>query len=149
LASTVPALDCEAVLRELAGKGFQFLLIGVGALAYHGYIRAAPEIEIIPAPDPENLERLAQALRGLGAHAQPEGRAPQESLITRFDCLRLVQRIEDLHLWEELSPAPIEDSIGDLPIKVVSYEDLVPLKELAGRPEDLVDLQRLREAREG
>ena len=32
-------------------------------------------------------------------------------------------------------------------VKVVSYEDLVALKEHAGRPEDLLDLQRLREAR--
>jgi len=29
----------------------------------------------------------------------------------------------------------------------VSYGDLVALKEQAGRPEDLIDLQRLREAR--
>jgi len=29
----------------------------------------------------------------------------------------------------------------------VSYEDLVKLKELAARPEDLTDLKRLREAR--
>jgi hypothetical protein len=36
-----------------------------------------------------------------------------------------------------------------LPIKIVSYEDLVKLKELAGRPQDLTDLQRLREAHEG
>jgi hypothetical protein len=31
---------------------------------------------------------------------------------------------------------------------MVSYEDLVVLKEKAGRPEDLIDLQRLRQARE-
>lgn len=29
------------------------------------------------------------------------------------------------------------------------FEDLVRLKELAARPEDLTDLQRLREARDG
>jgi hypothetical protein len=31
---------------------------------------------------------------------------------------------------------------------VISYEDLVMLKETAGRPEDLTDLQRLRQARD-
>jgi len=35
-----------------------------------------------------------------------------------------------------------------LPIRIVSYEDLVKLKELAGRPEDFADLQRLREVHE-
>lgn len=45
------------------------------------------------------------------------------------------------------SPAAIEEEIGGLAVKVVSYEDLVVLKEQAGRPEDLTDLQRLRQAR--
>lgn len=59
-----------------------------------------------------------------------------------------MQWIGDGALWDELAPAASQDSIGDLPIKVVSYVDLVRLKELAGRPEDLADLQRLRAARE-
>jgi predicted nucleotidyltransferase len=42
-----------------------------------------------------------------------------------------------------------EDVIGDIPIKMISYEDPVALKEQASRPEDLADLQRLRQAREG
>ena len=69
-------------------------------------------------------------------------------LVTRLGRLDVMQWIGDRPRWEELSPAAIEDSVADLPIKIVSYEDLVRLKELAGRPEDLADLQRLREARE-
>jgi predicted nucleotidyltransferase len=41
----------------------------------------------------------------------------------------------------------MEAEISDLAVKVVSYEDLVRLKQQAGRPEDLTDLERLREAR--
>ena len=58
-----------------------------------------------------------------------------------------MQWIGDNALWEKLAPAAIDDQIGGLPIKFVSYEDLVMLKELAARPEDLTDLRRLREAR--
>ena len=58
-----------------------------------------------------------------------------------------MQWIGDEALWERLSPAAIEDEVGGLQIKMVSYEDLVALKRLAGRPEDLADLQRLDEAR--
>lgn len=60
-----------------------------------------------------------------------------------------MQWIGDLPLWDELSPGALDDRIADLPIKIVGYEDLVKLKELAGRPEDLTDLQRMREAHEG
>ena len=58
-----------------------------------------------------------------------------------------MQWLGDAPLWEELSPAAIEEQIGGIPIKFVSYEDLVKLKKLASRPEDLADLKRLREAR--
>jgi predicted nucleotidyltransferase len=39
-------------------------------------------------------------------------------------------------------------AIDELRVKVVSYENLVALKELAGRGRDLEDLKKLREARE-
>jgi predicted nucleotidyltransferase len=50
-------------------------------------------------------------------------------------------------LWERLSPTAIETEIGGLIVKMVGYEELIALKENAGRPEDLIDLQRLRQAR--
>lgn len=60
-----------------------------------------------------------------------------------------MQWIGDDSLWERLSPAAIEDEIAGMPIKIVGYEDLIALKERAGRPEDLIDLERLRQARAG
>jgi hypothetical protein len=58
-----------------------------------------------------------------------------------------MQWIGELPLWSQLFPNSVADRVWDLPIRIVSYEDLVRLKELAARPEDLLDLQRLREAR--
>jgi len=58
-----------------------------------------------------------------------------------------MQWIGDDSLWESLSPTAVEAEIAGLPVKVVSYNGLVALKENAGRPEDLTDLQRLRQAR--
>jgi predicted nucleotidyltransferase len=50
-------------------------------------------------------------------------------------------------LWEMLSPAAVEVDLDGIPMKVAGYEDLVALKEQAGRPSDLEDLERLRQAR--
>ncbi len=58
-----------------------------------------------------------------------------------------MQWIGEAALWERLSPAAVKSEIGDLAVKVISYEDLIALKQEAGRPEDLTDLARLREAR--
>jgi predicted nucleotidyltransferase len=161
----VPELDIQAILRELVDGKVEFLLIGGVAVGYHGYVRATKDVDVVPAPDRKNLERLADVLGRLdaevdGADEFDKGELPDPLdpdvlemggnwiLVTRLGRLDVMQWIGDWPLWEELSPDAIEDSIGEHSLKIVSYEDLVRLKELAGRPEDLADLQRLREARE-
>ena len=58
-----------------------------------------------------------------------------------------MQWIGDDALWEKLSPAAVPAELGELSVRVVSYEDLVLLKRRAGRPENLTDLRRLSQAR--
>jgi predicted nucleotidyltransferase len=160
----VPELDIRGILGELDREGVEFLVIGGVAVGFHGYVRATKDVDVVPAPDLQNLERLALVLRRLDA--QIEGAQEFESeelpdpldpealalggnwvLRTRLGRFDVMQWIGDDALWEKLSPAAIEEKIGGLAVKVVSYEDLVALKEKAGRPEDLTDLQRLRQAR--
>lgn len=161
----MPELDIQAILRELVEGEVEFLLIGGVAVGYHGHIRATKDVDVVPAPDRGNLERLADVLNSLdarveGAEEFSAGEVPDPLdpgalelggnwvLATRLGRLDVMQWIGDHPLWEELSPRSIEDSVGDLPIRFVGYDDLIRLKELAGRPEDLADLQRLREVRE-
>jgi predicted nucleotidyltransferase len=68
-------------------------------------------------------------------------------LRTRLGRFDIMQWIGEDELWGKLSPSAIEAEIDGLAIKVVSYEDLIALKTMANRPEDLTDLQRLRQAR--
>jgi len=141
-------IHIRALLRELVDGGVEFLLAGAVAAGYHGYIRGTGELDMVPALEPENLQRLRQVLEHLEAEVKGDWQQDSPVAVTRLGRIHLMQRIGDSSLWEELSPTAIEDSIAELPIKIVSYEDLVRLKELAGRPEDLAGLQRLREARE-
>lgn len=159
-------LDIRALLGELARDGVDFLIIGGVAVGYHGHIRATKDVDIVPNPARENLERLAAALERLDARVEgaddfdpaelPDPRDPDALasggnwvILTRLGRLDIMQAIGDSGaLWERLSPAAIEDEIASLRVKIVDYEDLVALKKLAGRPEDLTDLQRLRMVRE-
>jgi hypothetical protein len=61
----VPELDIRGILAELSREGVEFLVIGGVAVGFHGYVRATKDVDIVPAPDPQNLERLARVLRGL------------------------------------------------------------------------------------
>lgn len=158
-------LDIRGLLQELVAEEVDFLIIGGVAVGYHGHVRATKDVDVVPAPDLENLERLARVLVRLEAEVEgaedfdanelPDpldpavlGEGGNWVLATRLGRLDIMQWIGDEALWERLSPSAIEDDVGGLRIKMVGYDDLVALKRLAGRPEDLADLKRLDEARE-
>jgi predicted nucleotidyltransferase len=160
----VPELDIRGILAELTSESVEFLVIGGVAVGFHGYIRATKDIDIVPAPDPSNLKRLARLLQKLDAEIEgaeefadeelPDPLDPEALglggnwvLRTRLGRFDIMQWIDEDPLWEKLAPSAIDADIDGLPIRIVSYEDLVTLKEIAGRPEDLIDLQRLRQAR--
>lgn len=163
-AGALPELDIRGILGELAREGVDFLVIGGVAVGYHGHIRATKDIDVVPAPDTANLGKLANVLEQLDAEIEGSEEFDSEELpnpldpdalalggnwvlLTRLGRLDIMQWIGDDPLWEKLSPAAIDDRIGSIPVKFISYDDLVALKELAARPEDLVDLERLRQAR--
>ncbi len=147
----MPELDIRGILGELAQEGVEFLVIGGVAVGFHGYVRATKDVDVVPAPEPQNLARLARVLRRLDAEIEGAQEFTSEELPdpldpdalalggnwvlrTRLGRFDIMQWIGDDPLWEKLSPAALEDEIDGLAVKVVSYEDLVALKEQAGRP---------------
>ena len=146
-ASAVPNLDIRGILDALVAGDVDFLVIGGLAVGYHGHVRATKDVDVVPAPDTANLTRLAEVLEQLGAQIEgaeefedeelPDPLDPQALALggnwvlrTRLGRLDVMQWIGDDALWERLSPAAIADEIDGLPIKMVSYEDLVVLKEM-------------------
>lgn len=160
----MPELDIQGIFAALDREGVEFLVIGGVAVGFHGFVRATKDVDIVPSPEPGNLERLAGMLTTLDAQIEgaeefkgeelPDPRDPEALALggnwvlrTRLGRFDIMQWIGDDPLWERLSPSAIETEIDGLPVKFASYESLVALKEQAGRPQDLIDLQRLREAR--
>lgn len=134
------------------------------AVGFHGFVRGTKDVDIVPSPDPDNLARLAKVLVALDAQVDGTEKFEDEELPdpldpdalalggnwvlnTRLGRFDIMQALGDDLLWEKLAPAAVEAEIGGLTLKVVDYDGLVALKEQAGRPQDLIDLQRLREAR--
>jgi hypothetical protein len=157
-------LDIQGIFEALDRGEVEYLVIGGVAVGFHGFVRATKDVDIVPSPEPENLTRLAGVLTRLDAQIEgaeefegeelpdpldPEALAMGGNWVLRTQLGRfdIMQWIGDDPLWEKLSPTAIEAEIGALPVKFASYESLVALKEQAGRPQDLIDLQRLREAR--
>lgn len=160
----MPELDIQGILEQLHETGVEYIVIGGVAVGFHGYVRATKDLDVVPAPDRGNLERLVSVLRELEAELDGAGDFEAAELPdpldaetlalggnwvlqTRLGRFDVMQWIGDAELWSMLSPSVVAVEMDGVPVKVAGYDDLVALKKQAARPSDLEDLKRLREAR--
>lgn len=161
-----PPLDAEAMLRVLREHRVEFVIIGAFALSAHGVIRATKDIDLIPEPGRKNLERLARALRALGAEVmlaedfdQSElGLAPDETglalggnwvLRTRLGRLDVMQAVPGVKSYDALRAASVERDVpGAGAYRFPALDDLIAMKMAAGRPQDEIDITSLHRAHE-
>jgi hypothetical protein len=156
---SVRRLRPAELLAALGRAELDFVVIGAMALAPHGVVRATKDLDIVPAPDPENLGRLARALRGLDAAVdlgdlkrqeldiEPDEDGLQAGgnwvLQTRYGRLDVMQDVPGLRDYRQLRDGAIEVE-GTL---YAGYEQLISMKAASGREEDLRDIGALEVAR--
>ena len=161
-------LDADDLLRVLVGHDIDFVVVGVCAVAAHGYVRGTKDIDIVPRPTPENREALYAALATVGARPLEEGDLrPEETpiewsaaalayggnwaLTTRFgriDILQYIDGVEAVETYTDLRARALVIDVREVGVVAFAgFDDLVLMKEVAGRPRDLNDLAELRELR--
>jgi len=159
----VSPLDVEGLLSALEAAEIRFVVIGGFAVGAHGYPRATKDLDIVPDPDPENLERLASLLTDLNASvlgteefAKDEVVQPDADglamggnfvLATSHGRLDIMQLIGPDLEYADLDSAAVEDEVFGHRVRFCGFDHLIAMKEAAGRPEDEIDLQRMRESR--
>jgi hypothetical protein len=160
------ALDPVPLLKHLHGHGVEHVIIGGLAVSAHGHVRPSKDLDIVPSPARENLERLAAALRELNAtDAEASDFDPAEmpmSALLVEDLVqggnfRLATALGDMDIFQWVSGVDAEDLYGELhrealagsvegiPVQVCSLQHLRAMKRAAGRPQDIADLERLGE----
>ena len=160
--------DVPAILSALLRHRVAFIVIGGVAVAHHGFPRATKDIDVVPKPDRDNLARLWGALVELEARPLSLGDFRPEELPVpftlegllglanwdlatadgRLDILQYVAgKLETREDYERLDQAAVEARYDFGVVRYVSFEDLLDLKNLAGRDQDLIDIRGLREAR--
>lgn len=138
-----------------------FLVVGGIAVAVHGYPRATFDVDILPAPDAENMKRLAAALNELEARAFDDRRrelpldlSHPESLavgnyflLTSAGALDLVNGPRpDLKRYRALAARSLAADLEGARLQVIGRSDLIAMKGEAGRDKDLRDIAGLTEA---
>jgi hypothetical protein len=154
--------DPVAMLRRLVEYGVDFVVIGGVAARLRGAPLLTADIDITPAADRPNLERLADALVRLDAKLrtpdEPDG-VPfplEPDLIASVAVWTLATRSGDLDIV--ITPAgtsgygdltrdatPLVVSVDpELVVTVASLADIIRSKEAAGRDKDRAALPLLR-----
>jgi uncharacterized nucleotidyltransferase DUF6036 len=154
-AMTDAPLDAERILRALAEHGVEYVLIGGLAVQTHGHVRTTNDADLIPAPEPKNLKRLAAALRSLDARVLNPGeedtaiearmlsRATIWQLATRDGGIDVMHEVPGGRPYEELSDRALRVQLGEIEVPVVDLDDLIQMKLARGRPVDLADVAAL------
>ena len=148
-------LDAERILQALAEHDVEYVLIGGLAVQTHGHVRTTNDADVIPAPEPANLERLAAALRSLGARVLNSGDEDTEidaKMLPRATIWQFASRdggIDVMHevpggrSYKELSERALHVQLGEVDVPVVDLDDLIRMKLARGRPVDLEDVASL------
>lgn len=160
------ALDIEALLRTLRDHEVEFVVIGGLAVAAHGYVRATKDLDVVPRPDSDNRRRLYATLQSLDAEPLELGDiAPHElpvgfsadgldeggnwALRTTRGRVDVMQRVSGADDYESLRSNALVVEVPDVgQVMFAGYDDLLAMKVAADRPEDRVDIARLRDMRQ-
>lgn len=154
----------EAIIRALNGAQVRYLIVGGLAVVAHGYLRFTADVDLIVGFEKENLKKALQALTKLGyrprAPVSIEEFADSASRTTWikekgmivFSLWSAQHEFTEIDLFVEspfdfdkaYSKAAHLELIPQLPATFVSLEDLISLKKEAGRPEDLLDIEKLK-----
>lgn len=144
-------MDIEGLLKSLNAHSVRYVVIGATAFPVHGYARATLDLDLFIEPTAENVSRAREALVAFGYDMSDV--AVDEMLVKKI-LIRQYMLETDLHpfvkgaSFDEVWTRRVVDRIGETPAPFAGLEDLIRMKEAAGRPKDLEDLRVLRRLRD-
>jgi hypothetical protein len=144
-------------LEVLVKHRVRFVVIGGFAAQLLGSPLLTQDVDVCYARDDDNLERMAAALKELGARLRgAPGDVPfvlDTKTLRMRDHFTFDTEAGALDIlghpsgapggFEELDPAAETFDLGTFTVKVASIDELIRMKRAAGRPKDLAAVEEL------
>ena len=163
-----------AILASLVANEVEFVLVGGLAVGHHGYPRATKDVDIVvttalipgkpvrQGADQITVTALDAQVLALGDFRRDElpvalslealQQGADWDLSTIHGRLDIIQyregALETAEDYERLRAGAVPDRYHFGTVWVAGYDDLIDLKTLAGRDQDLADIRAMREANE-
>jgi hypothetical protein len=156
------------VFLALGERKVRYMVVGGVALVLHGAVRLTVDLDLMVALDERNLEKFIAAMTSCGY--RPKLPVPASDFVRKEIRERWIstKNMKVFSFFHPRRPFEIVDvfvdepvpfrrtyarretvKAGALSIPVVSRGDLIALKKLSARPQDLEDIKMLRELSRG
>lgn len=143
--------DFKDLFVALSAELADFIVVGAHAVMVHTEPRYTKDLDVWVRPTRENAERVHRALGAFGAPVDDLtvndlaipgtifqiGMAPN-----RIDIVTSIDAVSFETAWDKR----LQRSYDGVPIAMLSVEDLITNKKAVGRPQDLIDVEKLTKA---
>jgi hypothetical protein len=143
--------DFKELLKIFEKRKIRYLVVGGYAVMKYSEPRFTKDLDVFIATDQDNANGVYSALKEFGAPLEnltaddfahegyfyQMGRAP-----LRVDIMMSIPGVEFDEAWENREVI----ELNDLKIYFISRSDLIRAKEASGRPQDKIDIKKLKEA---
>ncbi len=138
------------VCHLLNDAGARYVVIGGFGCLAHGLVRATKDVDILIPKDLENAGRVQAALARLPLHLADE-HEPAEFIARPLTILGDIPRMHVMTVARSLNferawQTRVERVVDGVPIPFAGLDALIESKE-TGRPQDLIDVAKLRALR--
>lgn len=142
--------DFRELLALFNAHKVDYIIVGGYALAFHGAPRYTGDLDIFIKPDPNNAQRILDALDDFGFKAlgltmddfeRPDNVVQLGVPPVRIDIITSLTGVS----WEQAFAGRKKAKYGDIPIYYLGREQFINNKRALGRKRDLADLEALGE----
>lgn len=134
---------------ELCNKhGVKYLVIGGYAVSIHGHPRSTKDIDVCIEMSEMNALKMVQVINDFGFSSLKLNKGDflkRDSIIQlgfpplRIDILTDLDGVPFEKAWQNKKVVSFEN----VPVNFIGYHDLIIVKQKAGRPQDIADVDKL------
>lgn len=154
----------EEIFRTLNAKKVNYVVVGGVALVLHGVVRLTADLDLIVRLETKNLTKFISVIKELGYRPKVTVKAEEFIDNEKRETWRKEKGMQVLSFYHPKKPALLLDvfvnepidyetledekeviQAGSIKIPVVSKRHLIELKKISGRPQDIADINALKE----